>query len=160
MKKNDKTSVNENPIEQLMEQSRLPYAHMLEMYLQLYKRQDQLVSDIKDEKLKHFYQTDLPYYDENGKINWEIIHQFMPPDTEKRLEEKYRALNTNEIRLCYLLFFKIPYKTISKILPYRKESIRRTIYKIKQKTGLKDIEEMFGKIIVNKASTDTKTTTL
>ena len=160
MKTNESKPINENPIEQSMEQSKLSYAHMLEMYLQLYKRHDQVMSDVKDEKLKHFYQTGLPYYDEDGKINWKIIHQFMPPDMEKRLEKKYSALNTNEIRLCCLLFFKIPHKTISEILPYQKESIRRIVYKIKQKTGLKDIEEMFRKIIVNNTSTETEKTTL
>ena len=150
MKTNENNPINEKPIEQSMEQRRSSYAHMLEMYLQLYKRHDQVMSDVKDEKLKRFYQTGLPYYDEDGKINWEIIQQFMPPDMEKGLAEKHSTLNTNEIRLCCLLFFKVSEKNIAKILPYQKESVRHIIYKVKQKTGIKDIEEMFGKIIVNK----------
>ena len=148
METNESNPINEKPIEQSMEQRRSSYAHMLEMYLQLYKRHDQVMSDVKDEKLKHFYQTGLPYYDEDGKINWEVIHQFMPPDMEKRLEEKYSSLKTNEIRLCCLLFFEVKHKTIAKILPYKPMSIYPTICKIKQKAGIKDLNEVFRFIII------------
>ena len=111
-----------------------------------------LCAIIKEEKLKkRFYSPDFSYYDENGKINWDVISQFMPPYIEKYIHENYSMLNGNEIRLCCLLFFNVSGKTIANILPYKQKSIRSILFKVKRKTGLNDIKEMFEKIIVNKA---------
>ena len=143
MEANESKPINEEFIEQLIEEIRMSYAHMLKVYLQLCKEQDQFEANVKRENIKHFYRTGQPYHDENGKVNWNIIHQFMPPDMEKRLKEKYNTLNEHEIRLCCLLFFKVSNKTIANILPYRKESIYPTTGRIRQKTGLKGLNEMF-----------------
>ena len=148
METNGNKPINETSIEQWIEEIRSSYAHMLKVHLQLYRRHDQFMSDVKDEKLKQFYRTGQPYHEENGKINWEIIHQFMPPDMKKRLEEKYSMLNEHEIRLCCLLFFNVSDKTIADILSYNQKSIRSMKYVVKHKTGIRDIREMFRKIIV------------
>ena len=152
MKKNDGTSNHEKNIDPLIEQIRASYFHMLKMYLLLYKKYDQINTDIKEEKFKkRFYSPDFSYYDENGKINWDVISQFMPSYIEKYIHENYNMLNINEIRLCCLLFFNVSGKTIANILPYKQKSIRSILFKVKRKTGLNDIKEMFGKIIANKA---------
>ena len=77
----------------------------------------------------------------------------MPFDIEKILREEYSMLNSNESRLCCLLFFEVSNKNIAKILPYKQRSIRATLYKLKQKIGIDDMKDMYRKIIVNIAST-------
>ena len=150
-------NIHERNLDPLIEQIRVACSHMLKMYLLLYKSYEQLNTDIKEEKLKRrFYSPVFSYYDENGKINWDIISQFMPPDIEKYIHNNYSMLNNNEIRLCCLLFFNVSAKTIANILPYKQTSIRSILYKVKQKTGLKDIKEILEKIIVNQAWTNQK----
>lgn len=149
MKTHDSSMVNETSINQYMEQTRSSYSHMLKIFLQLYEEYDKIKTKAREEKLKgFFYPVDYPFYDEYGKINWKIIRLFMPPGMEKSIKEAYGLLNENEIRLCCLLFFKVPDKNIAKILIYKQKSIRVIKYIIKNKTGIRDIQEMFRKIIV------------
>jgi DNA-binding CsgD family transcriptional regulator len=72
----------------------------------------------------------------------------MPSDIEKSIKKEYGLLNENEIRLCCLLFFKVPDRNIAKILTYKQKSIRSIKYIIKHKTGIQDIMEILKKIIV------------
>ena len=152
METNSITFTNENSINQLLEQIRLSYSHMLKKYLQLYEKFDKLNAEIRDEKLKGRYtQTGQSLFDETGKINWDVIRQFLPSNMEKSIKEEYGLLNENEIRLCCLLFFKVSDRNIAKILIYKLKSIRAIKYIVKHKTGVHDIEEIFRKIIVKNA---------
>ena len=150
MKSDDNMQIDEKAVCRIAEQIRQSYSQMLKMYLHLYKKYDQLKSNYRDEKPKNYFYTANQYlYDEKGKINWDIIRQFIPQDMEKSIREEFRELNNNEIRLCCLLFFNLPYKNIAEILPYTQKSIRSILFRIKRKTGIKDINKMINKIIVN-----------
>ena len=136
--------MNEIFFDRWVETIRSYYAFILDMYLKLYKKYDQLKAESKDDKLKmRIYKSDVPFYDENGKINWEIIRQLIPLNVEKDLNDEFACLNNNERRLCCLLFFKVQNKTISQILPYRTNSIYPTKRRIRQKTNAKDLNDIF-----------------
>ena len=151
---NEVLTMHEKGVDNWMEQARELLCNTLKSYLDLYRRYDRLKVDIRirEEKPgKRFYSDDLSFYQEDGKINWEVIRKCIHYDMEQYLKREYPMLNENEVRLCCLLFFKIPVKTIAKILPYKEQSIRSVAFKIKQKAELGHINEMFRKIIVNKA---------
>ena len=142
--------INEKMIDQMIEKIRLSSSHALKKYLDLYKKYDQLMTDVIEEKLKRrFFQKDLVFYDENGKINWEVIQQVVPSEMEKIIRLKYNMLNDNEIRLYILLFFHLSDKTIANILPYKQQSIGPVIGKIRKKAGVKDIQEIHRFIVLN-----------
>ena len=132
---------------QLIEKIRGLNSHKLNRHLNLYKKFDQLKKSVQRERdgfqRTQIYQPDISYYDEKGKINWEIIRQFISVDFEKFLKEEFPKLNDNEIRLCCLLFLKIKNKTIAQILPFKTNSIYPTIRRIRQKTDVKDLNELF-----------------
>jgi len=94
------------------------------------------------------------YLAENRKTNWAIIHHFITPEIETCLKERYNLLNYNEIKLCLLLFFKVPCKTIADLLPYTVESVSTKQGIIKSKAGIKDIQELyrwiFFKVLISK----------
>lgn len=146
--------IKDKSIDEWMEQIKLTYSHMLKEHLHVYKKYDQLQSYVRDDKTRKYFDSNgTDYYDENGKINWEIIRQFIPTGMEIFIQEEYNMLNVNEVRLYCLLFFKVSGKTIAKILPYKEQSLRSIIFKSKQKAGMKDIHELYRKIIVNISST-------
>ena len=150
MESNEKNENTATFVAKFMNRVRLTYSHMLKEYLVVCKSFDQLRTNAKDEKGREYaIQIGIKYYDENHKINWEIIRRFMPHNMENLIKKEFNMLNRNEIRLCCLLVCKISNKMISKILPYNPQSIRSIIYKIKQKTNLNDFNEMFEKIIEN-----------
>ena len=149
METNNECTNKITAIKQLIEFIRMSYSHMLKEHLLLYENFDRFKTDEKGGKFKsHYYQIDLNYFDEKGKINWKIIRQFMPSDVERYIHEEFVMLNTGEIRLCCLLMFKIPNRMISKILPYSQKSIYTIIHNIKQKTGIESMNELYEKIIL------------
>ena len=144
MKTNDNKSIPEKPVEDFFEQIRTTYSGMLKEYLRIYKKYDQLKTSVCNENTGKYYDLDgVSYFDENGKINWEIIRRFLPQDMEKRIKNKYSMLNDNEIRLCCLHFFKVSKKTISNILSYKQKTIKSANFRIRQKTGIENIQEIF-----------------
>jgi len=78
----------------------------------------------------------------------------MPPGIEKAIKSEYQALHENEIRLCCLLIFDVPTKSILNILTYNQKSIYATTFTIKQKAGVKKIAEIFVNVIINMISSD------
>ena len=152
MEINIENQINLISLGQLVELIRMSFSQMLKEYLHVCKLYDRLMTEVKKENpKKHFFSSDPSFYDENGKINWAIIRQFMPWDFEKIIKEEYSMLNEHEIRLCCLLFFKLSLKQIEEVLPYKQKSIGVTKMKIKRKTRLSDLEKLFAKIIVNNA---------
>ena len=148
MNTNETLTIQNESIEQLMEKIRSSFAYMLNEHLWVYKKNDQLRSTIQDEKMKNYFILDgHSYYNENGKINWEIIRRFMPQDLERGLKEQYSMLNENEVRLCCLLFFKVSKKSISTILPYNQNSIKSITCRIRQKAGIETITEIYRLIV-------------
>jgi len=144
MNTNDTFTSQDESSEQKMENVRTSFTYMLKEHLVIYKKYDQIRSDVRDEKKNHYFELDgHSYYDENGKINWEIIHRFMPQDIEKHFKEKYDMLNENEVRLCLLLFFKVSKKTISAILPYKQNSIKSITCRIRRKAGIETITDIY-----------------
>jgi len=134
--------------DQLTNQIRLSYAHLLKMHIQYCNRYKHFKNRVKDEGLKKdFQQIDQFFFSENGNINWETIFPLMPPEIERKIKKEYNALNENEIRLCCLLLFNIPCKDITGILPYTQKSIHSITHRIKQKTGMKNIKEGLKKFL-------------
>ena len=147
--------ISEKSIDILIEQIRMTYSHMLKTYLQLYVKQDQFRAFTTESGLKKSY-TINNLYDETGKINWDIISHFISPNMEKYVKEEYKMLNENEIRLCCLLFFNLPSKTIASILQYKKKSVYSISFIIKQKMGIKDLRILYRKIILKMISNENK----
>ena len=143
--KTDETILNgEMDIKEWMEQTRSFFSHMIKEYLRMYKKYDRLKTIVQGAKSINYYDFDgISFLDENGKINWDIIRQFIPKDMDTHIQKTYKILNDNEVRLCCLLFFKIPYKDIAEILPYKERSIHVKKRLIKQKTGLQDWSALF-----------------
>jgi len=141
--------ISEEQINQLIEQTRTSFSRMLKAYLQLYEDYDYAKSNSKEEKPKHRYHNYLPYHDKEGKVNWEVIRNFLPFDLERSIKEKFGCLREKEIKLCILLFFKLSEKTISSILNLQPQSIEPTRGRIKSKIGGKSINEIFLQIAQN-----------
>ena len=134
---------------QLTEQIRLTYGHLLKMHIQYCNRYKQIRNRVNDEELKKdLYQMEQFFYNENGKINWETIRPLMPPEIEKKIKKEFNNLNQNEIRLCCLLLFSIPCVKIADILPYTQKSIHSITHRIKQKTGMRNIKEGLKKLVL------------
>jgi DNA-binding CsgD family transcriptional regulator len=145
---NDNMKISED-LNQLAKQIRLSYAHLLKMHIQYCNRYKNIKNRVKDEELiKDLQQIEQFFYKENGKINWETIYPLMPPDIEKRIKKEYGALNENEIKLCCLLLFNVPCKDITEILSYTQKSIHSITHRIKQKTGMKKIQENLKKFLL------------
>ena len=144
MKKSNPTPTPAKSVEEWMNQVRSSYSHMLKEHLRIYKKYDRLKTIQRDEKVEKYFDFDvISYYDENGKINWEVIRQFIPPNMKKRIKEEFNMLNDNEVRLCCLLFFKVSKKTISNILPLKFNSIKPAVFRIRRKTGVENMQEIF-----------------
>jgi len=147
------TPINEHLIEDFIAHTRQSYSHNLNMYLLLIKTSDPFKRNRKEEQRKgQFHQAGIPIYDEKGKYNWEIIHLFMPQGIEKAIKKEYDTLQENEIRLLCLRLFDVPVKTILNILAYNKKSIYSTTCLVKKKAGVKELWEIFRKIILNSIS--------
>jgi len=156
MTTNDLTLTHEEANDLLLEQIRSTFSRMLKTFLQLYAKYDRFKTDMQAHtSIRLFHQMDVPYFDDKGKVNWDIILQIIPPNIEKHIKEEYNMLNKNEIRLCCLLFFDVSPKNIATILPYKKMSVYSILSKIKLKTGTKDITEMYRKIILKTILTST-----
>ena len=136
---------------QMTEQIRLSYAHLLKMYMQLCQRYKLLKKGHSgvEEMKKIFHQVDRYFYDETGKINWNIIHPLMPPNIEKNIKKEYGALNEKEIKLCCLLLFDVSVNNIADILLYTHRSVHSITYRIKQKTGMIDIKANLKNLLLN-----------
>ena len=143
----DTSQTNENFIDEWIKQNRFSYSHMFKKYIQQCEKYDQLKTSINENLKSAYNKRDLVFNDESGKINWEVIQQFLPPGIDTNVREEFSNLSENEIRLCYLLFFKVHKRIIAKILPYKQSSIRSVLYKIKKKTGISDINKIFSTII-------------
>ena len=157
MKENESFPINEKSIDLLIEQIRISCSHMLNTYLQLCMKHDQFrVIATDNNSKKNSINSDHSFYDENNKIRWDIIRNFMPPNIEKHIKEEYSMLNDNEIRLCCLLFFNLPIKNITYILPYKKNSVYSVSFMVKQKMGIKDFSELYRKIILKMISNRTR----
>ena len=156
METNNEIPMNEPTMFCLIEQFRKSYAVNLNNFLKIIKFSDLLKKNKgKDSQLKEqSYHDILPLYDEKGKISWEIIRMHMLSDIEKYIKSEYNTLHENEIRLCCLLIFDVPTKHILNILNYNQKSIYSTSFTIKQKAGVKEITEIFGKIILKRISID------
>ena len=125
-----------------MEQIRLSYAYLLEMHIQYCIRYKKFRRRITEEELKrNFLLIDRFFFDESGKINWETIRRLMPPGIEEKIKKEYNILNENEIRLCCMILFNVQSNVIADLLPYTQTSIHSITYRIKQKTGMKNIME-------------------
>jgi len=135
-------TISNKQFDQQVEQIRLAYANLLKIHLQLYNKYKHLKIIVDDEKLgKYFHMIDHYLYDTSGRINWDNICQLLPSNIEKKIKNNYDMLSVNEIRLCCLLLFNVPYKDIADILPYTQQSAHSVAYKIKQKTGMNNIIE-------------------
>lgn len=136
--------------DQLTEQIRLSYAHLLKMHLQNCMRYKHSKNRNSDEELKDdFQQIEEYFFNESSKINWATIRPLIPPKIEGKIKKAHKNLNVNEIRLCCLLLFNVPCKDIAEILPYTQKSIHSITYRIKRKTGIKKIKDGFKKFLLN-----------
>ena len=138
---------DENIIDEWIKQNRFSYSHMFKKYIQQCEKYDQLKTSINENLNSYYNKHDLVFNEESGNINWEVIQQFLPPGIDSNVREEFNKLSENEIRLCYLLFFKVHKRTIAKILPYKQSSIRSVLYKIKKKIGISDINKIYSTII-------------
>ena len=150
MKSIENIPFNETSIDEWMKQVRQYFSHMLKEYLRMYKKFDQIKTNVRDEKMLKFLDPDIfNYYDEKGKVNWEIIRRFMPQDMEEYIRRRYNILNNNEIRLCFLLFFGVSKRVIANILPYNDKSIKTIQCRIKKKTGMNDVNDICKTIFLS-----------
>ena len=92
------------------------------------------------------HEYEAKYYDNYGKIKWELLKKYLPPFMEITIQKNYSTLTQNEMRLCCLHLMDVETHIITKILPYSKTSIHSKLYKIRKKTGLIDLYEIFKKI--------------
>jgi len=128
-------------IAKLREELRLSYANMLEVYVHFNKNYKTLKKQFSEEEMKKYFQLfEFYLYDETGNINWYYVSMLLPPNLEQSIKKEYNMLSEKEIRLCCLLLFDIPVKEIASLLIYKQKSIHSIVYKIKQKTGMKDIK--------------------
>lgn len=149
MKTSNLSSIPEKSLKIMTGHTKMIYARMIDEYIWLIKRFNQLKLNVKDERLKEYLDFyGFNFVDEKGKIKWELIRNFLPTELEKRIKDKYGKLSEKEIRLCCLLLFDVPLKNISIILPYKEKSIYTLLCRIKEKTGINDITEMYGEMIL------------
>jgi hypothetical protein len=143
-------TLDENIVDSMIREMRMLFHNMLMAHLHMYDEHTYLKSEALNEKSsKKFYMPGkISYHDENNKISWDIIRRFMPQDIEEFLQKEYVLLSKSEVRLCCLLFCKVSNQNIAKILPYNQNSIAVTTFRIKQKTGITDIKEIYKKITV------------
>jgi len=151
MKKSDFKAIACEQCDKFAEQIRCNYAHSLKMYLQLYNKYKQIktITTIEGGELKkHFKIVDQYFYNKSGKLNWDIISLMLPPNFEGRLKKEYKTLNENEIRLCCLIFFNVPNKIISDILPYTQDSVRTIASQVRKKVEMSDIKSRLKDIMI------------
>jgi len=138
-------------VDQMTEQIRLSYAHLIKNYMQLcnkYKQFKNKVS-VNGEEIKTIISfIDLYLYDEIGKINWNNLFPLMPLNIEQNIKQEYGILSENEVKLCCLLLFNVSCNDITNILPYTQNSVHSITHKIKQKTEMKDIIESLKKLLL------------
>lgn len=138
-----------NYLEQVTEQIRLSYAHLLEMYIQLCNKYNNIRSKIRDEEVKRYlHLTDRYFYNKTGKFDWDNIYPLLPPNIEKSIKKEHGILAENEIRLCCLLLFDVKSDDIANILPYTQNSVYSITHRIKEKTGIKDIKTCLKKLLL------------
>jgi len=136
--------------DQLTEQIRLSYAHLLKMHIQYCIKYKHFKNKICDDEMKiDFQQIEQIFFNENNKINWASIRPLMPPKIEGKIKKEFNKLNINEIRLCCLILFNVHSKNIAEILPYTQKSVHSMTHRIKRKTGIKKIKEGFKKFMLN-----------
>ena len=130
METNDKALNSDKAIDRLIEFFRLLHSHKLKEFIG--EKTNRNIFKNKEEK-----------------ISWELIRLYLPYNIEKYIKQEYEMLTDNEIRLCCLLIFDVSIKNIHNILKYSKKSIYSVTYGIKKKAGIKEINEIFRKIILN-----------
>ena len=141
--------ITDEYFDQLSEQIRLSYAHLLKMHLRFWNRFHHFKNEIKDVNLKKdFFPQELFFYDESGIINWKNVLPLLPPGIEKKIKNEYNMLNQTEVRLCCLILLNVPGKDILKILPFTHKSIHTVTYRIKQKLGMKNIQKGIKPLLV------------
>ena len=137
-------------LERLNEQVRLAYAHLLNLHIQYCKIYSEFIFMLNDEELeKDFHIIDQFFCNKSGKINWETIRILMPPDIEEKIQNKYKILNINEIKLCCLILFNVRTTDITDILSYQKGSIHTITNRIRQKIGVKNIKGSLKRLILS-----------
>jgi helix-turn-helix protein len=125
----------------LIEKNRLSHSYLIKMHIQLCNKYKHIKTRINDGEIKKYFNlVDQHFYNENGKIKWDIIYPLMPSGFEKSIKNEYSELTENEIRLCCLLLFNVQSNDIANILPYTQKSVHSITHRIKQKTGMKDIK--------------------
>jgi len=138
----EKIKTKEEYAGQLEEQLRLTYSYMLKSHLEICKKYDYFKLGLIMSKHSETIQlTDKFFYGETGKINWETVLPFIPTKFEEKIMRRYQKLNINETRLCCLLLFDVSKYDIVRILPYVKNSLSPTTFRIREKTGMKDIKK-------------------
>ncbi len=132
---------SEKNIDLLSEKIRQSCAMELKVHLKIYERYEHFKMNY-DEKTREFLMIiDRHFYGETGKINWDTVSPMMPKNFEKTVKNKYKKLNTNEVRLCCLLLFDLSYTDIANILPLAQGSAYTTANRIKGKLGITNIPE-------------------
>jgi len=146
---------SEPSVNQLIEHFRQLYARNLNSYLEsINKKKLSNLTDNRGKDSKPLNKNDLEVYDEKGKINWQIIRHILPADIEQHIQRELGLTCENEIRLCCLLIFDVPPKTIDNILTYSQNTIYVMKSKIKKRAGVKDFKDIFQKIILNLTLTE------
>jgi len=139
MERIDYNTISHNNLDQLTEQIRLSYAHVLKLYLQIHTKYKQIRRK-ENELSKYFPLIDQFLYDKAGKLDWNNVRLLIPPNLEYHIKMKYHVLNMDEIKLCCLLLFNVPYDNIADILPFTQKSAHTIAYRIKRKTGMNNIK--------------------
>ena len=132
-----------------LNQIRTSHARALQMFLKFCNKYRKLKCEIENEEVKnHLRLLDRFFFDEKGKIEWNIIRSLMPQDIEKRIKKEHGILSDKEVKLCCLILFRIPCVDIADILPYSYKTVHVITHKIKQKTGMKNIKENLNKFLL------------
>ena len=133
-----------------IEHIRLSYAHVLKTYLRFHDNYNHLKIKTTDEESKKVFQLlDQSLYGKTGKLNWDNICPLMPANLEKGIKKEYAMLSENEIKLCCLLFFGVPCKDIASVMSHTQQSVHSITYRIKQKTGMKNIRESLKSFLMS-----------
>ena len=154
MEKHLENPISEQQISRFIEHQRKSYSAKLNYFLKAIKYSNSLKNKRSTLQIKdRFFHDIFPVYDESGKIHWDTLQLFIPHHFEESVMQSYPMFCENEVRLCCLLIFDVPPKTILNILNYNNlKTIYSTSFTIRQKAGVKEVREIFEKIKINQIS--------
>ena len=145
----DPKTISHNHLEQFVEQIRLAHERALKTHLHLHNRYKLFKVRFKDnEMVKCFNLFDQLLYDCTGKLDWENIRLLIPAGIEDSIKKEYDMLTVNEIRLCCLLLFNVPYDEIAEILPFTQKSAHTVAHRIKRRAGINNIKTCLKKFLM------------